>query len=117
MTVLRSPHHTPGVAGRPAALCPLSPPCSIWWRQQPLGLGGNLPPVPSARKALTRYQMLFRHMFYCKHVERQLCSVWISNKAAKRFSLHSAKWCVPLRSLLQSRASLSHPDFVRRSTP
>uniref|UniRef100_A0A8C0L6N3 Gamma-tubulin complex component n=1 Tax=Canis lupus dingo TaxID=286419 RepID=A0A8C0L6N3_CANLU len=44
------------------------------------------------RKALTRYQMLFRHMFYCKHVERQLCNVWISNKAAKQYSLHSAKW-------------------------
>ncbi|XP_069719745.1 gamma-tubulin complex component 2 isoform X2 [Phaenicophaeus curvirostris] len=44
------------------------------------------------RKALTRYQMLFRHMFYCKHVERQLCNVWISNKMAKQFSLHSAKW-------------------------
>uniref|UniRef100_U3J1W9 Gamma-tubulin complex component n=1 Tax=Anas platyrhynchos platyrhynchos TaxID=8840 RepID=U3J1W9_ANAPP len=44
------------------------------------------------RKALTRYQMLFRHMFYCKHVERQLCNVWISNKTAKQFSLHSAKW-------------------------
>ncbi|XP_043330992.1 gamma-tubulin complex component 2 isoform X1 [Cervus elaphus] len=44
------------------------------------------------RKALTRYQMLFRHMFYCKHVERQLCSVWISNKTAKQHSLHSAKW-------------------------
>ncbi|KAM4034181.1 gamma-tubulin complex component 2 isoform 2-T2 [Anomaloglossus baeobatrachus] len=44
------------------------------------------------RKALTRYQMLFRHMFYCKHVERLLCNVWISNKAAKLFSLHSAKW-------------------------
>uniref|UniRef100_H0VBZ5 Gamma-tubulin complex component n=2 Tax=Cavia porcellus TaxID=10141 RepID=H0VBZ5_CAVPO len=44
------------------------------------------------RKALTRYQMLFRHMFYCKHVERQLCSVWISNKTAKQYSLHSAKW-------------------------
>nr|XP_031529851.1 gamma-tubulin complex component 2 isoform X1 [Vicugna pacos] len=44
------------------------------------------------RKALTRYQMLFRHMFYCKHVERQLCNVWISNKAAKQCSLHSAKW-------------------------
>ncbi|KAH0620175.1 hypothetical protein JD844_020179 [Phrynosoma platyrhinos] len=44
------------------------------------------------RKALTRYQMLFRHMFYCKHVERQLCSVWISSKAAKRSSLHSSKW-------------------------
>ncbi|XP_025774057.1 gamma-tubulin complex component 2 [Puma concolor] len=44
------------------------------------------------RKALTRYQMLFRHMFYCKHVERQLCNVWIGNKAAKQCSLHSAKW-------------------------
>ncbi|XP_076078123.1 gamma-tubulin complex component 2-like isoform X5 [Mytilus galloprovincialis] len=53
------------------------------------------------RKALTRYQMLFRHLFYCKHVERQLCRnlhyqllkhVWIGNKAAKMYSLHSCKW-------------------------
>ncbi|XP_026526589.1 gamma-tubulin complex component 2 [Notechis scutatus] len=44
------------------------------------------------RKALTRYQMLFRHMFYCKHVERQLCNVWISSKTAKQCSLHSSKW-------------------------
>ncbi|XP_040291461.1 gamma-tubulin complex component 2 [Bufo bufo] len=44
------------------------------------------------RKALTRYQMLFRHLFYCKHVERLLCNIWISNKASKQFSLHSAKW-------------------------
>lgn len=44
------------------------------------------------RKALTRYQMLFRHLFYCKHVERQLCSVWIGNKAAKVYSLHSTRW-------------------------
>lgn len=45
-----------------------------------------------SRKALTRYQMLFRHMFYCKHVERLLCNVWISNKEFKEHSLHSAKW-------------------------
>ncbi|XP_054613807.1 gamma-tubulin complex component 2 [Dunckerocampus dactyliophorus] len=44
------------------------------------------------RKALTRYQMLFRHMFYCKHVERLLCNVWISNKDSKQHSLHTAKW-------------------------
>ncbi|XP_057590740.1 gamma-tubulin complex component 2 isoform X2 [Hippopotamus amphibius kiboko] len=44
------------------------------------------------RKALTRYQMLFRHMFYCKHVERQLCSVWVGSKAAKQHSLPSARW-------------------------
>lgn len=50
------------------------------------------------RKALTRYQMLFRHMFYCKHVERQLCTVWIGNKAAKQYSPHAAKWCVPRRA-------------------
>lgn len=44
------------------------------------------------RKALTRYQMLFRHMFYCKHVERVLCNVWISNKDFKQYSLRSPKW-------------------------
>ncbi|XP_049646500.1 gamma-tubulin complex component 2 isoform X2 [Suncus etruscus] len=53
------------------------------------------------RKALTRYQMLFRHMFYCKHVERQLCNVWISNKAAKQCSLHSAKWLAGAFTLRQ----------------
>ncbi|XP_071958685.1 gamma-tubulin complex component 2-like isoform X2 [Antedon mediterranea] len=45
-----------------------------------------------SRKALTKYQMLFRHLFYCKHVERTICSVWLSNKSAKKFSLHSSKW-------------------------
>ncbi|KAJ3607947.1 hypothetical protein NHX12_024998 [Muraenolepis orangiensis] len=44
------------------------------------------------RKALTRYQMLFRHIFHCKHVERLLCNVWITNKDAKQHSLHSTKW-------------------------
>ncbi|GCC37650.1 gamma-tubulin complex component 2 isoform X1 [Chiloscyllium punctatum] len=53
------------------------------------------------RKALTRYQMLFRHMFYCKHVERQLCNVWISNKVAKQYSLHSAKWFAAAFTLRQ----------------
>ncbi|MCL4126577.1 UNVERIFIED_CONTAM: hypothetical protein GTU68_045281 [Idotea baltica] len=36
------------------------------------------------------YQMIFRHLFYCKHVERLLCRVWLSNKAAKGFLLSSA---------------------------
>ena len=38
------------------------------------------------RKAIACYQMLFRHLFYCKHVERLLCRVWISNKIAKTFT-------------------------------
>lgn len=28
---------------------------------------------------LSQYQMLFRLLFYCKHVDRQLCKVWIQN--------------------------------------
>lgn len=54
-----------------------------------------------SRKALTRYQMLFRHMFYCKHVERQLCNVWISNKTAKQHTLTSAKWFASAFTLRQ----------------
>jgi len=34
-------------------------------------------------KALTQYQMLFRHLFYCKHIERLLSAVWMTNKATK----------------------------------
>lgn len=59
---------------------------------QPGGNGLSSSPSGPCRKALTRYQMLFRHLFYCKHVERQLCNVWISSKAAKQHSLHSSKW-------------------------
>lgn len=29
-----------------------------------------------SRKALTKYQLLFRLLFHCKHVERQLCGAW-----------------------------------------
>ncbi|CAB1337938.1 unnamed protein product, partial [Coregonus sp. 'balchen'] len=53
------------------------------------------------RKALTRYQMLFRHIFYCKHVERLLCNVWISNKTAKQYALHRAKWFATAFALRQ----------------
>ncbi|XP_068438926.1 gamma-tubulin complex component 2 [Clinocottus analis] len=53
------------------------------------------------RKALTRYQMLFRHIFYCKHVERLLCNVWISNKDFKLYSLQCAKWFAAAFALRQ----------------
>uniref|UniRef100_A0A3Q2C9X7 Gamma-tubulin complex component n=1 Tax=Cyprinodon variegatus TaxID=28743 RepID=A0A3Q2C9X7_CYPVA len=53
------------------------------------------------RKALTRYQMLFRHMFFCKHVERLLCNVWISNKDFKLYALPSAKWFAAAFALRQ----------------
>ncbi|XP_039745770.1 gamma-tubulin complex component 2-like isoform X3 [Pararge aegeria] len=37
-------------------------------------------------KAIACYQMIFRHLFFCKHVERLLCRVWLYNKVVKRFS-------------------------------
>ncbi|XP_033201163.2 gamma-tubulin complex component 2 [Bombus vancouverensis nearcticus] len=42
------------------------------------------------RKAIACYQMLFRHLFYCKYIERRLCRVWVSNKIAKTFTHNAA---------------------------
>ncbi|GIY30343.1 gamma-tubulin complex component 2 [Caerostris extrusa] len=36
-------------------------------------------------KALAYYQILFRHLFYCKHIERLLGHVWSLNKRTKSF--------------------------------
>ncbi|KAF7991659.1 hypothetical protein HCN44_010460 [Aphidius gifuensis] len=42
------------------------------------------------KKAIACYQMLFRHLLYCKHIERLLCRVWVSNKIAKTFTHEAA---------------------------
>ncbi|XP_034491015.1 gamma-tubulin complex component 2 homolog [Drosophila innubila] len=34
--------------------------------------------------SISKYQMLFRQLFYCKHVERQLCNIWKENSMAKK---------------------------------
>ncbi|PFX19929.1 Gamma-tubulin complex component 2 [Stylophora pistillata] len=54
-----------------------------------------------SKKALTKYQMLFRHLFYARHVERQLCNVWVSNKRAKQFTLNSSPWYAAAFALRQ----------------
>ncbi|XP_077999830.1 gamma-tubulin complex component 2-like [Glandiceps talaboti] len=54
-----------------------------------------------SRKALTRYQMLFRHLFYAKHVERLLCNVWVGNKMSKQYSVHTAQWYASAFALRQ----------------
>lgn len=54
-----------------------------------------------SKKALTKYQMLFRHLFYARHVERQLCNVWVSNKRAKLFTLNSSHWYAAAFALRQ----------------
>lgn len=35
-----------------------------------------------SRKALTKYQLLFRHLLYLKHVEDLLCKTWVKQKNA-----------------------------------
>ncbi|KAI9022773.1 Spc98 family-domain-containing protein [Phycomyces nitens] len=36
-----------------------------------------------SRKALTKYQLLFRHLLYLKHVEESLCAKWMDQKHAR----------------------------------
>ncbi|KAG6545232.1 hypothetical protein Mapa_013344 [Marchantia paleacea] len=37
-----------------------------------------------SRRALTKYQLIFRHLFHFKHVERQLCMTWQAHQATRR---------------------------------
>jgi gamma-tubulin complex component 2 len=39
-----------------------------------------------SRRALTKYQLVFRHLFHCKHVERQLAATWQLHQATRRVS-------------------------------
>lgn len=40
-----------------------------------------------SQKNIACYQMLFRHLFLCKYVERRLGYVWVDNKVAKFYAL------------------------------
>ena len=55
-----------------------------------------------SRKALTKYQLIFRHLFYCKYVERQLSNTWILHQSTKDLSLHKtflSSYCLRQRML------------------
>lgn len=57
-------------------------------------------------KALAQYQMLFRHFFYCKHIERQLADVWITNKQTKFLPVEQFKVYHPSFALRQKMLNL-----------
>jgi len=40
-----------------------------------------------SKRALTKYQLLFRHLFHCKHVERQLCQTWQQHQGTRGVSI------------------------------
>ena len=47
-----------------------------------------------SRKSLVKYQMLFRHLFFCRHVERELCASWTLCKVVKSSVLDYQSWSV-----------------------
>ncbi|GAB5365546.1 hypothetical protein AAMO2058_001067600 [Amorphochlora amoebiformis] len=38
-------------------------------------------------KSLTKYQLIFRHLFYCKHVEAELCKAWLHQQLFKELNV------------------------------
>ncbi|CAO1435353.1 unnamed protein product [Diamesa tonsa] len=40
---------------------------------------------------ISKYQLIFRQLYYCKHVERILCRVWTANNNAKKFDHKTAE--------------------------
>ncbi|CAM9602626.1 unnamed protein product [Chrysoparadoxa australica] len=40
-----------------------------------------------SKRALTKYQLLFRHLFFSKHVERMLFNTWLDHQSTKELAL------------------------------
>ncbi|CAN6864486.1 unnamed protein product [Brassica oleracea] len=57
-----------------------------------------------SKKALSKYQLIFRFLFHCKHVERQLCGAW---------QRYIKNWCVILQGI---RSMNSNGTAIRRSS-
>ncbi|MED6112203.1 Gamma-tubulin complex component 2 [Stylosanthes scabra] len=66
-----------------------------------------------SRKALTKYQLIFRFLFHCKHVERQLCGAWQVHQGVK--GLNTRGTALSRSSLLCRTNSIDdviqHHDF------
>lgn len=39
------------------------------------------------KQAVAKYQLIFRHLFFCKHVERLLCRAWAQHQSTKQLDL------------------------------
>ncbi|KAL5767132.1 hypothetical protein ACOSQ2_013915 [Xanthoceras sorbifolium] len=64
-----------------------------------------------SRKALTRYQLIFRFLFRCKHVERQLCGAWQVHQGVRAFNISGtiiSRSSLLCRSMLKFISSLLH---------
>ncbi|GAB4835355.1 Gamma-tubulin complex component 2 [Ancistrocladus abbreviatus] len=64
-----------------------------------------------SRKALTKYQLIFRFLFHCKHVNRQLCGAWQVHQGVRAANMRGtpiARSSLLCRSMLKFVNSLLH---------
>ncbi|KAG9141487.1 hypothetical protein Leryth_001920 [Lithospermum erythrorhizon] len=64
-----------------------------------------------SRKALTKYQLIFRLLFHCKHVNRQLCAAWQVHQGARKLDMQGIAVSVSsllCRNMLKFINSLLH---------
>ncbi|KAM7514663.1 hypothetical protein LguiA_004246 [Lonicera macranthoides] len=64
-----------------------------------------------SRKALTKYQLIFRFLFHCKHVNRQLCAAWQIHQGVRALDMQGTAISVSsllCRSMLKFINSLLH---------
>lgn len=64
-----------------------------------------------SRKALTKYQLIFRFLFHCKHVHRQLCAAWQLHQGARARDMHGtaiSTSSILCRNMLKFVNSLLH---------
>lgn len=64
-----------------------------------------------SKKALTKYQLIFRLLFHCKHVNRQLCSAWQLHQGLRRLDMQGIAISVSsllCRNMLKFINSLLH---------
>ncbi|PWA78766.1 spc97 / Spc98 family of spindle pole body (SBP) component [Artemisia annua] len=61
-----------------------------------------------SKKALTKYQLIFRFLFHCKHVHRQLCAAWQGARARDRHGTAISTSSIFCRNMLKFINSLLH---------
>ncbi|XP_011015009.1 PREDICTED: gamma-tubulin complex component 2 [Populus euphratica] len=64
-----------------------------------------------SRKALAKYQLIFRFLFRCKHVDRQLCGAWQVHQGVRALNMHGtaiSRSSLICRSMLKFINSLLH---------
>lgn len=64
-----------------------------------------------SKNSLTKYQLIFRFLFHCKHVDRQLCGAWQAHQAVRALNMRGtaiSRSSLLCRSMLKFINSLLH---------